>query len=304
MEAVWPFSAVAVRDGRLVDRLGEPISSTWRSAAKPFQLRCSLEALGDPDVPPEELAVGSASHAGEPRHLAHVRDVLERFSVAEDDLRCAPHPPLWVEATYDVVRAGGSFMDIHNNCSGKHAFMLAASLRRGWDPDYRSPDHPLQRRIREAVVEGCRAEPGHAVDGCGVPTFVLPLEAFARAWAGLAEAMAGEGDPVLGTIGRAMEAFPELTSGTGRLDLQVAEGARESLVVKIGAEGLHCLALPERRLGVVVKMHAGAGAGLGLATQAALETFASGSWAPPGDWEHHRVRNVAGRQVGDRVVEL
>lgn len=303
-EGTHPFSAVAVRDGRVVDRLGPPLATTWRSAAKPFQLRESLAVLGDPTLPLPALAVGAASHTAEPWHVAQVRHVLAHFGLDEQGLRCAGHAPLNVAAAYDVVRSGVPFSDIHNNCSGKHSFMLAATRAAGWDLDYRPPAHPLQVGIRRRVTALCGAEPGEGTDGCGVPTFVLPLAAFGRAWEALALAMAGQGDPVLGRIGAAMAAHPELVSGTGRLDLAVTRGAQEPLVIKIGALGLHCVALPARRLAIIVKVHSGVEAALALATETALETFAPGAYARQPDWDWHVVRNVAGVPVGDWVVTL
>ncbi len=304
VESLHPFSAVAVQEGRVIDRLGSPFSCPWRSAAKPFQLRESLAVLGEVDLPARELAVGAASHTGEPLHLATVREILARFGIEESGLRCFPHPPLHAPTAHAVARSGQGFTDIHNNCSGKHAFMLAASVAAGWDRDYRSPEHPLQQRIRTRIVALCEEDPGHGVDGCGVPTFVFPLVAFGRAWERLALALGGEGDPVLGRIAGAMLAHPELVSGTGRLDLDISRGAREPLVVKIGAQALHCLALPERRLGIIVKVHSGVETALALATEAALEAFAPGAFERPEGWDWHLVRNVAGIPVGEIHVEL
>ncbi len=304
-EGVHPFSAVAVQDGRVVGRLGEPIISTWRSAAKPFQLRASLAALGDPELPEDELAVGSASHTAEAVHLAVVRRILARFDRQERELLCFPHAPASRERADACIREGvAAWTDIHNNCSGKHAFMLAAAAARGWALDYRPPDHPLQRDIRARLVALCAAEPGHGVDGCGVPTFALEIAGFARAWAVLAQAAVGQGDPVLGRIAGAMLGHPMLVSGTDRLDRAVTRGAQEPLIIKIGAQALHCMALPDRRLGIVVKVHTGDESALASATRTALETFAPGAFERPDDWDRETVRNVAGVPVGDWIVAL
>ncbi len=303
-EGVHPFSAVAVQDGQVVDRLGDTVRSTWRSAAKPFQLRESLAVLGDPVVSAQELAIGSASHTAEAVHLDAVRRVLTRFGRRAEELRCAPHPPLYRPAADALVRRGEPLTDLHNNCSGKHAFMLAAAAHAGWELDYRPPDHPLQRGIRARLVALCEEEPLHGVDGCGVPTFDLSLVAFGRAWEVLARAWSGEGDPVLQAIAVAMHDHPELVSGSGRLDLDVSRGAREPLIIKIGAQALHCVALPARRLSVIVKVHSGEESALASATRTALETFAPGAFVPPPDWDWERVRNVAGQVVGDRIVEV
>ena len=298
LESIHPFSAVAVRDGRVVERLGPDWPTTMRSAAKPFQLAVSLEALGDPDCTLAELAVGAASHAGEAVHVETVRKLLARFGVEEAQLACGGHAPLWAGAHDALIRGGGHISDIHNNCSGKHTFMLAACRAQAWDGDYRSADHPLQVRIRQAMARWSQAEPQHGVDGCGVPTWVLSLEAMARAWERMAV-----GDGRLDRIGRAFEAHPELTSGTGRLDAAVMAGARERMQLKIGAQGLFCMAFPERGMGVVVKLHTGVSDALGPAIEHVVTRWVAGAWERPDDWDQHRVRNVRGVPVGERVVQ-
>ncbi len=312
VEARHPFSAVRVQAGRVDTWLGAPVSSTWRSAAKPFQLACALELLGDPDLDETELAVGAASHSGEPVHVDLVRSLLQRFGVQESDLRCAAHPPAHEPSAWAILRAGGTFTDIHNNCSGKHTFMLAACRKQGWSLDYLRPDHPLQQHIRHRIAVWCGRIPDAATDGCGAPTFGLPIDAFAEAWCRLAEAMAAVKDgtaqrdqPRLGQIGRAMMHRPDLTSGTGRLDLHILQGAREPMAVKVGAMGLFCMAFPERGCGVTVKVHSGASEALGPAVAEALEQLVPDAWQQPEDWPWHTLRNVAGREVGElRVTDL
>ncbi|MCB9741894.1 MAG: asparaginase [Alphaproteobacteria bacterium] len=307
VEAAHPFSAVAVQGGQVVARWGPPITAAWRSAAKPFQLVCALEALAEgrdgamlrPPPGADELAIGAASHAAEPEHVRLVRGLLRRFGVEESALRCGPTPPIHGPAYEALIRGGGSVGDIHNNCSGKHTFMLAASAAMGWTGDYRDPEHPLQRRIRGYITELAGQAPGLATDGCGVPTFCLPIEGFARAWATLAEAVADQ-DGLLGQVGAAMGQHPYLVSGTGRLDADLAPGRREATVTKIGAKALECVALPERRVAVVVKVHTGAEEALGEALAESLARFAPGAFERPEGWEWDKVRNVVGRVVGAR----
>jgi L-asparaginase II len=299
VEARHPWSALAVVDGQVVWRAGEDLETTWRSAAKPLQLAVCLELLGKPNLCDEELAIGAASHSGEPGHLRWVREVLARFDVAEADLRCGTHPPVHEPSAQAILRAEADFSAIHNNCSGKHAFMLAASARQRWPLDYRSPDHPLQQRILAQVAEWTGAQPKLAVDGCGVPTFGLALSAIAQGWCKVAEEMALPTDaPLLGAIGRAMAAQPWLMSGTGRLDESIVRHASEPMAVKVGAQGLFCIALPKRRMGLAVKVHSGSSEALPAAVASALHGAVPEAWAEPPDWRLREVRNVEGLLVG------
>lgn len=309
-ETEHPFVVAVADAGRDAALAGEDRVTPFRSAAKPFQLTTSLGLLGDPALPDDELAIGAASHNGEPRHVALARRVLARFDAPESGLRCGGHPPSHAPSAEALIRAAVPITDIHNNCSGKHAFMLAAARKRGWDADYRPPSHPLQLENGALLAALAGHTPELATDGCGVPTFCLPITAIARAWSHLAVAMAGgssgQGDAVsarLGLVGNAMARHPELTSGEGRLDLSLALATREAYVGKIGAQGVFCIALPERGRGLAVKVTSGSSEALGAAVAWALATFAEGAFSPPEDWPPTQVRNVVGDLVGDYHVE-
>lgn len=317
LETRHRVSAAAIVDNRVVWSTGLAGSSPWRSAAKPFQLWCSLEALGDPQLSAVETALGASSHAGQPAHVEALRALQRRLGVREADLRCGAEPPLHRGSWEALLRAGQEPLDIHNDCSGKHSYFLAASAAKGWDGDYRDPDHPLQRRIATFAAERAGEAIGLSVDGCGVPVICLSIEGMARAWSWLGERMAAVGDPWTGQprpaspgdqraarIGWAMLHNPWWTSGDGRLDLEIARGAREPLVGKIGAGGVFCLALPQRGLGLAVKAWSGDDDALGVAVREALNAVAPGSWEAPADWERPILRNVVGRVVGDRVAML
>lgn len=301
VETVHPISAI-VHDGeRVVWSVGPPLHTFWRSSCKPFQLLNSLSQL-DPSVvaalAPEDLAVGSASHSGQAHHVERVRALLDGFGLTQDGLRCGAHAPTHEGSRSALVAAGHAPSVLHNNCSGKHTFMLAAARARGWDADYLPFEHPLQQGNAEVLRAWGGAELQHAVDGCGIPTFHAPLDSMARAFAGLAHQMR-DPDSLLGRIGRAMAEHPEYVSGDQRIDLAVTRGAAEPLACKIGAEGLFCIALPGRGVGVVVKCHTGQDAPLAVAVRAVLDRVAPGV-LPVDRWYWEIVKNVAGRVVGER----
>ncbi len=301
VEAVHPYSVALVVDptfGTPATIEGPDLVTTYRSSAKPFQLAVALEALGDARFDDDELALGAASHSAQPRHLAVVERLLARFGLHEHELRCGAHPPMHAPSAEAILRADGRFTNLHNNCSGKHTFMLAACVAQGWSREYLAPEHPLQARVatRVAEVSGVRGE--LATDGCGVPTFGLPLSAIARGWAVVADAMRDPAGPHLGRIGWAMARHPDLTSGDGRLDLDVVRHMGEPVAVKIGAQGLFCLAFPQRRLGVAIKVSSGSGDALAAATSATLARLVPESWREPEAWALRDLRNVVGRSVG------
>ena len=309
-ETTHEVAAVAVRaqDGPRAAptwAVGAPIGSTWRSAAKPLQLWASLEALGDPpDLDAEDLAIGASSHSGQDLHLARVRGLLRRFDLSEALLQCGAEPPAHLPTAQALVRQGRPFLALHNDCSGKHAFMLAACRARGWSTEtYLSPEHPLHRRIAQLGRDWSGEVPALAVDGCGLPTLWLPLVGMARVWARLAGSMASPAlDPRLSAIGQAMAAWPELTSGDGRIDLAVHRRATEPFVGKIGARGVFCVALPARGLGVCIKVLDGDEDALAVAIEAVLDRVAPGLLAPAEDWPWSVLRNVVGRPVGRRLA--
>ena len=300
IEAVHPFSVSVVEGGRIAVSRGGVVRPPMRSSAKPFQLACALEALDDPPMTHEELAVGTASHTAEDDHIKLVLGLMHRFGVRQRDLKCGGHRPLYIGAADRLVREGTAVGAIHNNCSGKHTFMVAASKHQGWVGDYRDPDHPLQRCVRGYLAELAGERPDAAIDGCGAPSWVLGLDGMAKAW----ERLARGTDPRLTGIGQAMLQNPWLTSGTGRLDLHVMQGRREDMMVKIGAQALFCMAFPQRQLGVAVKVHSGCEAALGQAVAWTLDELVPGAWERPGSWIWGRLENVIGKQVGDLRVEV
>lgn len=280
--------------------------STWRSTAKPFQLFASLEALGDPDDLPEHLlALGASSHSGQDGHVEGVRAVLGRFGVEESKLRCGAEPPAHRPTAEALLRAGQPWSALHNDCSGKHAFLLAACVQAGLDAEtYLSPEHPLQRRIAALLAARTDAPLALSVDGCGLPTAWSPLSGIARAWGHLARAIATPAlDPRLARVGRAMAQHPWWVSGDERIDLALARRAREPWVGKIGARGLFTFALPARGLGGALKVLDGDEDALAVAVPALIERIAPGALAPAPDWPWAEIRNVVGRGVGHRLVE-
>lgn len=304
-ETQHPVSAALYVDGAVRWSVGPDLASFWRSGCKALQLETSLRQVPAEmvaELSDADLAIGAASHSGQPLHTEHVERLLTRFGLTEADLRCGVHRPTHEPSARALDRAGQKPTQLHNNCSGKHTFMRAAAAFAGWDADYRPAEHPLQQQNTARMTAWMGESPGLAVDGCGVPSFHARLHAMARAVAHLAVEMGPAASPtgsLAGRVGWAMHLCPLHMSGDGRLDLRVVQGAAEPLTVKVGAEGLFTIALPERGAGLVVKVHTGNDAALAVAVRAVLDEVYPGLFAP-GEWDWAVVKNVVGAAVGDR----
>lgn len=294
--------AVADAEGRLVARLGDPFHPVFlRSATKPLQAAVSLSQF-DEDLPDRLVAALCGSHNGEPVHVAAARAVLHRGGLGVSALRCPPALPL----DRGAMLAAGRPRRIFHNCSAKHAGMAVASALGGLDVrTYPRPPHPLQRRVLRAVRRGTGVErPRIGVDGCGVPVHGVPLAAAATLYARLLapERFGRLGRPVERAVD-AMRAEPYLVAGRGRIDTAVMEQV-PGLVVKVGAEALHCAAVPALGLGVAVKVADGGERASGPALIHALWRLGAIDDAQLERLGRHARRPVTGggRPVGEVVA--
>ena len=224
LECVHEVHAVAVRDGAVVANSGDPaLVASLRSSAKPFQALPLARAYDGLDT--DLVAIAAASHFGTPRHVEAVRRLLAATGGSEEELQCGPQEGRPPDPVYD-------------NCSGKHAAMLAVCRAHGWPVEtYRRAEHPLQRLLQDEVAAAAEVEPEEVEtgrDGCGVVAFALPLERAARAFSRLEEL---DGGP---RIAGAMRAHPELVGGDGATDTILMQ-AHAGALAKAGAEGLMCV---------------------------------------------------------------
>ena len=261
-------AALAAGDGAVLARVGDPRRRAFlRSAAKPIQLLPLVEdgLVERFGLTTAEIAVMAASHSGEPIHVEAVRSILAKADLDPEDLQCGVHEPFHGASAEALRRAGEKPSPLHNNCSGKHAGMLAVCRALDWPiATYRDPEHPLQRRILALVADFAGVDPatvGIAVDGCGAPTFALPLEGMALAFARLAQADVRRGDDrarAVGLVLDAMTAHPEYVAGTGRICTDLMKRVGSRLVVKTGAEGVFVAALRGQGRGLALKVADGA----------------------------------------------
>lgn len=255
--------AVADARGRPIGGCGDPGQvAFYRSAAKPFQ---ALPLVEDGVVErfgftEEELALCCASHNAEPEHLALAQSMLARAGLDEGALACGPHPSLRPERARELWAQGARLGAVHNNCSGKHAGMLALAVARGWPPEgYLEAGHPVQQRMLAEMARWTGVAASELVtgtDGCGVVTFALSLGEMAASFARFTAA-ADAGDPAARIVA-AMTGHPFAVAGTGRACTAVMERLGGRVFVKTGAEGVYCGGVRGRGLGFALKVEDGA----------------------------------------------
>src|SRR6266516_4306105 len=218
-------AAVIDADGKPVLLLGDVARPVFpRSAVKPLQALALVES-GAADrfgFGNDELALASASHSGEPAHVASVERMLARAGLDAGALACGAHPPIHAPSAQALARSGRDPSALHNNCSGKHAGFLCAA--------------------------------------CSVPTWPLPLEKLAYAFArfGTGRGLEPRRAAAAGRILAACAARPHLVAGTGRFCTRTMEHFGERVLLKGGAEGVFCGALPQSGIGIAIKCEDGA----------------------------------------------
>lgn len=261
------FGAVAVVDagGRLLARAGNPQAVIFtRSSLKPFQAmpfvaRGGVQKFG---FTQPELAVMCASHNGEDLHVEAVRSILAKIGCSESDLQCGSHVPNYITDSGQRVVGKADFSPVYNNCSGKHAGMLAFCR---WlsesHTNYLSPEHVIQKEIRKSTAYFTGTPESDLLtgtDGCSAPNYALPLARLAWAFARLTSE---ENDPEYGTapaqVFAAMTSHPRMVSGQGRGDLAIMQAGRGDWVSKVGGEAVQGVGIRSKGIGIAVKVAGG-----------------------------------------------
>jgi len=265
--------AVVDADGAVLTSLGDierPIFP--RSAVKVLQA-LPLVASGAADrldLSDEELAIACASHGGEEIHAQTAARMLAKAGLDADALECGAHWPYLDTATRAMAARGQSPSALNNNCSGKHAgFLCLACAMHGGGPGLRqyakgyvAAEHPVMREVTAALQAATSFDLAHSArgtDGCSIPTYAIPLRHLALAFArvasgvGLSDSHAAAARRLRAAVAKA----PYLVAGSGRFDTQVMERLGARVFCKVGAEAVFCAALPERGLGVAIKIDDG-----------------------------------------------
>jgi len=297
--------------GHVVAKWGDSTGPIFpRSAIKSLQALPLIETgafdafgLGD-----EELALACASHVADARHTGLVQAWLERIGLSVDDLECGPQTPDDAGTAAEMTRRGEAPSALHNCCSGKHAGFLTTARHRGErTKGYARIEHPVQQRVMGVLEQMTGQDLSRApwgVDGCGIPTFALPLDAIAHAMASLADprGLPDRRAEAATRIRRAWAAHPHLIGGCGCVDTELMSAAPGRVLLKTGAEGVGVAVLPDMALGVALKIEDGGARARDVALAAVLrkiDALTTEEWERTGEIRRPIIRSRSGFAVGE-----
>ena len=305
-------AACAVDDaGRTFLSIGDVDAPVYlRSSAKPF-IAASVIAAGAREafgLTQPEIAVMAASHDGEPFHVEAVASILRKIGAGAADLQCGTHLPYDDASARALIRAGEAPSALYNNCSGKHAGILALCRLIGAAPaTYLDADNPAQRHILAFCARMSDDDPATwplAIDGCGIPVYATSLRRTALAFARFAtlRGISAEDALALEIVRDAMIAYPEYVSGTAGFDAALMRAGAGDIACKVGAEGVHVVSAIASGLGYASKVVDGATRGRSPATIEALRALGVLDRAQStklAAFAHPVLYNRAGRVVGE-----
>ena len=265
-----------------VDETRQPFYSTGdpqyltciRSSLKPFQAAASVKAgaVDAAEFNDDELALMCASHIGEKMHVKTAQSMLTKLGLTVDDYECGSHFPSDTLTRHRMIKEDKEAQPLHNNCSGKHAGMLALAKHLGQGTaNYIKKDHPVQRTILEYVqdITGLETIPTE-IDGCSAPTPFMTLETIA----GLFQTLAAGNEPELKRVFKAMCSCPDLVGGSNHFDTNFIKALTGRGVTKVGGESVRGIALKTKDkgpVGIAIKILDGNFRALPVATMKLLE---------------------------------
>lgn len=258
--------AIADASGKTISTYGDadlhiyPRSSNKSLQALPLIESGAADAYGFED---KHLALACSSHNGQEMHIAAASEMLHKAGLEGSCLECGAQLPKYPEDQMQVMRSEGGVLPIHNNCSGKHSGFLAFAKHAGMETKgYIGFDHPVQQEIAgvlESVTEARHGKDNYGIDGCSIPTYTIPLQKLAVAYAkfGVGEDTSQLRSKAMTRLRDACFAHPEMVAGDKRVCTQLMQTLGNRAFVKVGAEGVYTMSLPEVGLGVAMKSRDG-----------------------------------------------
>jgi len=260
------FISVVDNKGQIIFSTGNPHYVTFmRSAAKPFQVIPVIESgaadfFGFTD---REISIMTSSHSGSEIHRTVVKQILKKIGLNESALRCGTHLPFDEATKNELIRENKDPSPLHNNCSGKHAAMLALSVYKNWDLNsYTEENHPVQQLMLSTISEITSYPKDKIItgqDGCGTPVFALPLQAIAFGYSQLVQPdkLPPKRRKACSRIVQAMIACPDMVAGGDRLCTQLMTAGNGKIVAKEGAEGVYGIGVRTKGWGIAIKIEDG-----------------------------------------------
>lgn len=259
--------AVVDSNGKLLYSYGDPYRMTYaRSSIKPLQAMPIIETgtANRFQFSEADLAVCCASHNGEKKHREQVLSILKRLGRNESVLKCGTHIPYDEESYIQLIRNSEKLTPLYNNCSGKHAGMVATAIHMNEDVDtYYQLEHPVQQRILKTISKMTKYpidEIKIGIDGCGVPSFQIPLKNLALGFARLVshekletQSMKDAAEKIVD----AMVTFPEMIGGKNRYCTELMQAFDKRIVGKEGAEAVYCIGDKKTGIGIAIKIEDG-----------------------------------------------
>jgi L-asparaginase II len=236
-----------------------------RSSIKPLLAVAFVRsgAMEKYNISLKELSIVCSSHAGQAFHRRIVRSILKKVGLSERDLDCGHKYPENENAKNAIIKLGKRPDPIFSCCSGKHASMLALCRYYDFPTDgYIKPDHPVQQLMRNTMAEILECEFSDIIigmDGCSIPTYLLTMHQAAYAYSLLAHGYEGKTKlkDYFGLIQKAMVTYPRNINGDDTFCTDITHHTKGRVIGKLGAEGVYMLAVPEKRIGISIKMSDG-----------------------------------------------
>jgi len=224
-----------------------------------------------------ELSLACSSHQGEQMHQTLVQSWLTRLGLTEQHLACGAVLPEHTESAHQLLASGQQGCRIHHNCSGKHIGFLTTALHLDLSMEnYHRADHPLQQLSLEILSDLANIDIKQypmGIDGCGLPAPTMPLQQLGHATAQFAKPvnLSDERAQAIYRLHEAITNEPLYIAGHGSVVSELNEITKGAVLAKTGAEGVLTAALPERGLGIAVKIADGSSRACSVALLAILD---------------------------------
>lgn len=315
VESVHQVMAIVVDENRRVmnswgniNFLTMPRSSIKMLQALPLIESGAVDKFGLTD---KHICLACASHHSEKEHLAVLQDWMKKADLSEGQLACGAHAPMDTVTAHELIRRGTAPTPLMNNCSGKHFGIITVAKHLGESAEgYENFDHSAQKRLRTVLGETMRIDHNKVpfgTDGCGIPTYAVPLQNIAFGMAALINPK--EPDVRLVAAKRVLQAVknePFYVSGSKDFGYAVIKQTNGRAIIKGGAEGVYTGLIPERGLAFAVKAADGGRRAAEFVTAHILKAYAGLTQSEFDDLREFTqpvIKNWKGTEVGKIRLE-